>query len=294
MARDSKIEWTHHTANLWHGCTKVTAGCDHCYAETLSKRWKRDIWGNDVPRMMIRSVWNDLSKYQKLAAAAGEIHRVFVGSMMDIFEKPMPLVMSDGTTCTGIDTDHLRRKLFNQITDGLYPNLLFLLLTKRPSNIIKYIPESWKDNPPDNVMFGYSPVNEPTLREVRHLLKVKGRNFLSIEPMLEPIIIPASWIEGIYRCPQCGSFNCMAVGTDEEYEGMECRECDSFCERLSGIDWIICGGESGPKRRPFDMEAARKLRDDCLAAGIPFFMKQIDKVIPIPDDLIIRQFPVIN
>jgi len=60
------------------------------------------------------------------------------------------------------------------------------------------------------------------------------------------------------------------------------------------IDWVICGGESGHGRRPFDMDAARSLRDQCLAAGVPFFMKQIDKVIPIPEDLMIRQFPDIT
>lgn len=67
MAKDSKIEWTHHTANLWHGCTKVHEGCDHCYAEALAKRWGNNVWGNDKPRKAIKSVWDDLQKYQKLA-----------------------------------------------------------------------------------------------------------------------------------------------------------------------------------------------------------------------------------
>jgi len=67
MAKDSKIEWTHHTANLWHGCTKVHEGCDHCYAEALAKRWGHNVWGNDKPRKAIKSVWDDLQKYQKLA-----------------------------------------------------------------------------------------------------------------------------------------------------------------------------------------------------------------------------------
>ena len=83
MAQNSKIEWTTHTANLWHGCTKVHEGCDNCYAETLSKRWGNDVWGNNKPRKEIKSVWNDLAKYQKLAKEAGEIHSVFVGSMME-------------------------------------------------------------------------------------------------------------------------------------------------------------------------------------------------------------------
>jgi len=52
MAQNSKIEWTTHTANLWHGCTKVHKGCDNCYAEALAKRWGNDVWGNDKPRKM--------------------------------------------------------------------------------------------------------------------------------------------------------------------------------------------------------------------------------------------------
>ena len=91
MAQDSKIEWCHHTANLWWGCTKVHAGCDHCYAETLSHRWGQDVWGNDKPRRLINVVWNDLRKFQNKAKQANAIHRVFVGSMMDIFEKEMPV-----------------------------------------------------------------------------------------------------------------------------------------------------------------------------------------------------------
>lgn len=151
MAQNSKIEWTHHTANLWHGCTKVHAGCDNCYAETLSKRWGNDVWGNDKPRKVIKNVFIDLDRYQKLAFTAGEIHRVFVGSMMDIFEKPMPLINSKGDKINDADTGYLRNILFQKIDAGKYNNLMFLLLTKRPSNINKYIPESWKENPPANV-----------------------------------------------------------------------------------------------------------------------------------------------
>ncbi len=273
MAQDSKIEWTHHTANLWHGCTKVHAGCDHCYAETLSKRWGKDVWGNDKPRLLVEKVWRDLAKFQKLAAAAGEMHRVFVGSMMDIFEKPMPVINSKGdelvgvgsevgyigpppgrgVDCDDLTTGHLRAMFFKQIDLCTYPNLMFLLLTKRPSNINKYIPESWKENPPANVMFGTSPADQATADKlIQQLLEVNGRKFLSIEPMLSEI---------------------------------------NGSEWIPFVDWIICGGESGNGRRPFNADWARWLKDQCAYAGIPFFMKQMDKVIPIPFDLRVRQFP---
>lgn len=270
MAQNSKIEWTHHTANLWHGCTKVHEGCTNCYAETLSKRWGNDVWGNDKPRKAIKSVWNDLAKYQKLAKEANEIHRVFVGSMMDIFEKPMHVIDSKGNTeldchcdwCDGkLTTEHFRQWFFRTVIPNS-PNLLFLLLTKRPSNINKYIPEEWKLNPPTNVMFGTSPVNQETCNKlIPQLLQVKGKHFLSIEPQLNYVDIFGSWV-------------------DKE------RNLE-----LGVIDWIIQGGESGHHKRPFNLKWAYAMKEQCEAMGVPYFFKQIDKVQPIPEDLLIRQFP---
>jgi protein gp37 len=257
MAQNSKIEWTDHTANLWHGCTKVHEGCDNCYAETLSKRFGNDIWGNDKPRIEIKSVWNYLHKYQKLAKEANEIHRVFVGSMMDIFEKPMPLVDREGKESYNENTGLVRDKFFYQIVPNS-PNLMFLLLTKRPSNINKYIPESWKSNPPENVMFGTSPVNQDTANKlILQLLQVNGRRFLSVEPQLDSINIQGFLFNG-------------------------------------GIDWVIQGGESGHHKRPFNLEWAYYLKQQCESTNTPYFFKQIDKVQQVPTDLLDRQFPIIN
>lgn len=258
MAKNSKIEWTNHTANIWWGCTKVHAGCDNCYAETLALRWDNKVWGNDAPRRMIKSFYNDLVRYQKVAAAAGEIHRVFVGSMMDIFEKPFPMIDNAGNIITGVTTGDLREAFFREISNGMFPNLMFLLLTKRPGNINKYIPEAWKQNPPENVMFGTSPVNQETFDMlVPQLLAVNGKRFLSIEPQLGPI-----------------------------------RMSNKFNNReIQQIHWIIQGGESGPKRRPFDTGWAYSMYDQCFINGIPFFFKQIDKVIPVPQSLLFREFP---
>lgn len=260
MAQNSKIEWTSHTANLWHGCTKVHEGCDNCYAETLAKRWGNDIWGNDKPRKEIKSVWNDLDKYQKLAKEANEIHRVFVGSMMDIFEKPMLMVDSKGNPCPCVglkqmNTGVARDILFQNISNGWYENLMFLFLTKRPSNINKYIPEKWKETPPKNVMFGTSPVNQQTADKlIPQLLEVKGKRFLSIEPQLDSVNIQGFLFNG-------------------------------------GIDWVIQGGESGHHKRPFNLDWAYYMKQQCEATKTPYFFKQIDKVQQIPNDLLIRQFP---
>lgn len=256
MAQNSKIEWTHHTLNLWHGCTKVHEGCDNCYAEALSHRWGNDVWGNDKPRKEVKSAWNELAKMQAAAKAAGEIHRVFVGSMMDIFEKPMSLIDGKGNYYPEIDTGTLRWVLFLKIDAGMYNNLQFLFLTKRPSNINKYIPENWKTEPPKNVMFGTSPVSQETANKlILQLLEVKGKRFLSIEPQLESVNIQGFLFK-------------------------------------KEIDWVIQGGESGHYKRPFDLDWAYYMKQQCEQTNTPYFFKQIDKIKEIPNDLMIREFPL--
>lgn len=263
MAQNSKIEWTHHTANLWHGCTKVHAGCDNCYAETLAHRWGKDIWGNDKPRLAIKSVWNDFKRYQERAKAAGEIHRVFVGSMMDIFEKPMPVITNKIGETVNYTTAVLRETYMTSVVPTT-PNLMHLMLTKRPSNIVKYIPEEWLAQRQANVMFGTSPVDQPTAETlVRQLLMVPGYKFLSVEPMLGPI--------NLWKIP-----------------------------RYQKLDWVICGGESGHHARPMQAEWAISLKRQCEDAGIPFFMKQgsaanwenyYKDFDTFPEELKVRNFP---
>jgi protein gp37 len=63
MAKNSKIGWTHHTANLWWGCVKVADGCSNCYACEIAEFRQHDVWGNDKPRRMIKDVWKSLGKY---------------------------------------------------------------------------------------------------------------------------------------------------------------------------------------------------------------------------------------
>lgn len=253
MAYNSNIEWTHHTANLWWGCTEVHAGCDNCYARVWANRYG-DKWGDDAARRPIKSVWGNLLGMQAKAAAAGEVHRVFVGSMMDIFEKNRPINAEDPN---GPNLDFFRTKFFTEIVPNS-PNLLFLLLTKRPSLInrtLANIVPLWLENPPKNVMFGASIVNPETALDVaRHMNKVNGRIFYSVEPQL--------------------SF----INFDNN-------------DVMRRIEWLIQGGESGPKRRPFDTNWARHTKAVCEERNVLYFFKQIDKIQPIPEDLQIRQVP---
>ena len=267
MVENSKIEWTHHTANLWWGCTKVHTGCKHCYAETLAHRYNNKIWGDENPRKLIKSVWGDLDKFQIAAKKAGEIHRVFVGSMMDIFEKPMSLINNVAAPANG-DTGNIRSVLFSRIDSGHYPNLLFLLLTKRPHNINFFIPSHWKETPPSNVMFGCSVSDQDTAdKYIPILLKVKGKHFISLEPQVGPVNL-RNWL-------------------------MISHDKDGLSRSFGDIHWVIQGGESGNIKREFKLEWAYLMKKQCEEANVPYFFKQIDKVQPIPEELLIRQFPTI-
>lgn len=270
MGENSKIEWCKHTVNIWWGCTEVHEGCDNCYARILSNRYKKDLWGNDKPRMLVKSAFDDLDRFQKLAEKAGEKHRVFINSMSDIFERAKRVVNWKGELLPKeFTTGTFRDVLFKNISEGRYPNLILLLLTKRPSNISRMIPIEWTVNgAPDNVMFGTSPVNQATADKlIPQLCSVNGKRFLSIEPQLGPIDLFKEYIayEPDYDAP-------------------------TQWRLIDGINWGINGGESGPKKRPYDVEWGRSLRDQFAKAGVPFFMKQIDKVKEIPEDLLVRQF----
>lgn len=254
MALKSKIEWTDATANLWHGCTQVGPECYNCFAENDRYNASRGVvWGEGQERLAIASTWKNLQTLQRQASRAGIIKRVFVGSMMDVFEKSKPVMqktiaLENGWTNTG----QIRDKFFREV--HYFPNLRFQLLTKRPSNINKMIPDLWKALPPQNVLFGASIGQQGRLQTiVSHLQNVNGYRFLSIEPQLEY---------------------------------MDLTKVD-----MTGIHWIIQGGESGPNRRPFDVAWAYAMKDQCQQLGIPYFFKQIDKIQEIPDDLLIRQFP---
>lgn len=288
MGTNTKIEWCDHTVNLWWGCSKVHTGCDNCYAENTARRWGNDVWGNDKNRKEIKKAFSLLVKLNKEAKEQGVKHTVFMGSMQDIFEKPMPFVDSKGVLNTNANTGNLRFQLFYLIDRGDFDNLIFLFLTKRPSNIKKYIFESWKENPPANVWFGCSISDQETADNlVRLLLTKTPRNanlFLSIEPQVGKIDLTPTFK--------------MQSGVDYKHNYLtNTKEIPisngrTFTPQANNkISWVIQGGESGQKRRPFKLEWAYLLKRQCKEAGVPYFFKQIDKVKTIPPDMLIREFP---
>lgn len=249
MGADSKIEWTHHTFNPWWGCLKVSPGCQHCYAETLSNRYGHNIWGpakTTERRLFGDKHWTEPLKWNKAAQAAGERARVFCASMADVFEEHPALIEE-------------RFKLWHLIDNT--PALDWLLLTKRPENVMGYLPAQWtRREMPANVWIGTSVENqEEADRRIPHLMRVPAKvRFLSCEPLLGPVDLGRIPVEG---------------GAVDALRGAR--------PAYGSIGWVICGGESGPKARPMHPVWVRSLRDQCQAAGVPFFMKQWGEYQPI-------------
>ncbi len=259
MAENSAIEWTDHTFNPWWGCVKVSPGCKNCYAETMSKRFG-NWWGVDGERRFFGDKhWNEPLKWNRKAEKLGVRHKVFCGSMCDVFEDREDLIEP-------------RTRLFNLINHTR--QLDWLLLTKRPENILEFIERDAIGSFGDNVWLGTSIENqEQADLRIPELLKIPAKvRFLSCEPLLEPVDIYE-----YLRCPLC--------------DGIGCDNCIAMGFSADNIQWVIVGGESGPRKRHFDSNWARSLKYQCEEAGVPFFMKQIDKVKSIPPDLMIREFP---
>ena len=171
MAKETKISWTDHTANFWWGCQKVSDGCKHCYAETLSKRYGKNIWGpaDTTEREYKKAIWSDLLKWDKAAKADGVRRRVFVSSMSDFLE--------DHPQVTEWRNEAV--KLIESVEW-----LDILLLTKRPHNapMLDWFYSGW----PEYVWFGTTiENNKQTQRMIDALLVPAKIHFFSVEPMLE-------------------------------------------------------------------------------------------------------------
>lgn len=177
MAQDSKIEWTHHTFNPWVGCTRVSPACDHCYAETWSKRYNTVEWGTGKPRKLTsESNWQQPIKWNAIAEKNGVRFRVFCASLADVFDNEVDPAW--------------RIRLFALIDKT--PHLDWLLLTKRIGNVAKMLPLDWGKGWP-NVWLGISVVTQQEAeRDIPKLAAIPAKvRFLSMEPLLEAIDLRA-------------------------------------------------------------------------------------------------------
>lgn len=246
MAENSAIEWTDSTVNFWWGCSKVSPGCDHCYAETWSSRFGESLWGVGAPRRKIASAVALLHKLNRAPFHADRRRRVFLQSMSDLFDKEVEADWFD--------------EAWQAIT--VCDRLELQIVTKRVSFVEKRLNgREW----PGHAGLIISVVNqEEADRDIPRLLDLKRRLGipwvgLSMEPLLGPIdllSIPAhGWLYS---------------DAGEQWGGR------ASALRLDGrgVDWVIVGGESGPKARPMHPQWRRALRDQCWISGVPFFHKQ--------------------
>jgi protein gp37 len=275
MSENSKIEWTDHTFNPWIGCTRVSPGCDHCYAAVSTPARVMGVkWGTGEARQRTSaSTWKLprrwIAKHEAFFAEHGRRQRVFCASLADVFDNAVD--------------PQWRADLFRLIDDT--PNLDWLLLTKRVGNVEAMIQDvsdrlfgSDALRPavlPDNVWLGATIVNqEEADRDIPKLLSVPARiRFLSMEPLLGPINLTR-----------------LAHGDESDLDAL--RGQLVFTPQHiamppqplpSKIDWVIVGGESGAGARPTHPDWARSLRDQCAAAAVPFLFKQHGEYV-VPED----------
>lgn len=246
------------TFNPWVGCQKVSNGCKFCYADTLMTRKTRwaNTWGPPETSERIRTSeanWRKPIKWNKEAGERGVRYKVFCSSLADVFED-------------NPQVDTWRLDLFRLIFDT--PNLDWLLLTKRPENVILFMDDAcWPESGcpmfgadeslPANVWMGTS-VEDQEMAEKRipDLLKIPVRiKFLSAEPLLGQINL-----EGL------------AYGA--------AGPAWVISRNRPLLDWVIVGGESGPNARPMHPYWVYSLKEQCLKAGIPFFFKQHGEWFP--------------
>lgn len=222
----TKIEWTNKTWNPVTGCTKVSEGCRHCYAERMAKRLAgRFGYPTDKPfRVTLHPERMELPLQWK------KPQRIFVNSMSDLFHPDIP--------------DDFIRDVFSVMQRANWHT--FQVLTKRPQKMASYLTFADPAQPVlPNVWVGASAENQKAADERSPLLQITPAavRFLSLEPLLGPVVI----------------------------DHLEYSVKYGFKPL---INWVIVGGESGPGARPMNPDWVRSIRDQCLAANVPFFFKQ--------------------
>jgi protein gp37 len=216
MAEKSTIEWTDTTWNPVTGCTKISAGCDNCYAARFSERFR------GVPGHPFEQGFDLTVRPERLAQPLDwkRPRMIFVNSMSDLFHKAVPKA-------------HIAR-VFDTMERADWH--IYQILTKRSSLLQKFINDRYKARPaPPHIWLGVSVEDSQATSRIAHLQNTNATvRFLSVEPLIGPV----------------GRLS------------------------LTGIDWVIVGGESGPHARPMQTQWAIEVRNQCLKAKVAFFFKQ--------------------
>jgi protein gp37 len=216
MANATTIEWTDATWNPVTGCTKISSGCDHCYAERFSERFR------GTPGHPFETGFDLTLRPERLEQPLRwrEPRMIFVNSMSDLFHKEIPNNFIS-KVCDTMEKAHWHT---------------FQVLTKRSSLMRNFLRRRYgSERGPSHIWFGVSVEDGSKKSRIRHLQEAPaGIRFLSIEPLIGPV----------------GKLD------------------------LTDIDWVIVGGESGPRARSMNPDWVREVRDQCVADDVAFCFKQ--------------------
>ncbi len=269
--KNTKIEWADHTWNPWRGCTKVSPGCAHCYAEALSKRNPAVLgqWGQGAPRVLAKN-WSEPYRWNDHPRVDDETNQIATTmvfpSLCDWLDEEVPI-------------EWLAR--FLELIHAT-PNLTWLLLTKRPQNWWR-VDEAWRvgnllmpakrwlarwhdGNPPANVWLGVSVEDQPrAVERIPRLLMIPAAlRWLSLEPLLGPVDLTHLDL-GATTKNWCQIDALTGRHTDMSHP----------CLSVPKVDWLVIGGESGPRARPCNIQWIRNLVRDGQGAGVDVFVKQV-------------------
>jgi protein gp37 len=222
MATKTAIEWTNATWNPVTGCTKISAGCDNCYAERFAERFR------GVPDHPFEHGFDLVLRPERLLQPLSwrASKMIFVNSMSDLFHKEVPYSFVD--------------RVFDTMERANWH--VFQVLTKRSSRLRDYVNRRYSSaKAPANIWLGASVEDGSKRSRVNHMAQTNASvRFLSIEPLIGPV----------------GDLD------------------------LASIEWVIVGGESGPRARPMDAAWVEDIRKQCRKARVPFFFKQWGGVRP--------------
>jgi protein gp37 len=232
----TKIEWADATWSPITGCSKISEGCAHCYAERMAHRLAGRYGYPRAPNQFRPTFHADKMTQPDVWKKP---RRIFVCSMADIFHPAVePLWIA-------IILRVIERN----------PRHTFMLLTKRPEVLVEHLKNSmiaqFFDKPTPNLWMGVTAENQDRADErIPILLRIPAVvRFVSVEPMLAPI--------------------------DLTFVGEKLtRALLPLNAPAPHLDWVICGGETGPGARPMYTDWVRSLRDQCVAADVPFFFKK--------------------
>jgi protein gp37 len=257
----SKIEWTDETWNPITGCTPISAGCKNCYGARMAKRLAgRYGYPADDPFRPGTFHPNQMGK----PAEWKKPRRIFVCSMGDLFHEE------------SIKDIHLFDDLIRTMASARRHT--YILLTKRPENAAlflqkKYVAEDIRCAIP-NLWLGVTVENADNLWRVEKLLKLRpyaDKLFVSVEPMLGPVdlrkITKRTALYWREHNALTGARHSAHRDPGKPWVNPEISIGES-------LDWVICGAETGAGKRPMELDWARDLRDQCQAAGVPFFFKK--------------------